>query len=676
MKTVVLGGQRLGAGKKMTTGMKNYERSNHDRGSIIRTTMSAGTLVPFMVEYGLPGDTWDIDLETLVKTLPTTGPLFGSFKLQLDLFTTPVRLFNPLLHMNALGVGMDMANVHLPQMKIDGYAANKDPWGNWGYFDQSCLHAYLGIRGMSAATDAEADSEQEMFRNALPILTYYEIFKQYYANKMEDEAYVITPSISYGWQAEQLDTNADGSPINTITGDLVSDVTFNRSESEQNKIWITFMSNINELDVPLMEINGKLNYETNNNWYKITDLFEWSIDANFPKTLILTATSHPQTLHFQIHWFRQNIGYFARPSIKLEPFALSNIDDMRLALMQQPLGTPFILTKEHEQPYKTNFLNQTIPNANNIKFPNNYASQNGLCVKTYQSDIFNNWIKTGMVGVGSAVAEASKVAVQDGAIYMDSLQIAQKVYNLLNRIAASGGSYEDWSDAVYGTSATRRAETPVYCGGMSREIIFDEIVSTADVQNEEAGVQPLGTLAGKGTQSQKKKGGKIVIRIDEPSIIMGIVSITPRIDYCQGNKWFTKLQTMDDFHKPEFDGIGFQDLLTDQMGHWDAEQNKVGSVEEFKSAGQQPAWINYMTAYNETFGNFAVGKGLDFMVLNRIYERGVNFKDIKDLTTYIDPTKYNYAFAQTDLSSQNFMIQIAKDIMYRGVISAKIIPNL
>ena len=60
-----------------------------------------------------------------------------------------------------------------------------------------------------------------------------------------------------------------------------------------------------------------------------------------------------------------------------------------------------------------------------------------------------------------------------------------------------------------------------------------------------------------------------MVETDEPCYVMGIVSITPRIDYSQGNSWDTTLQTMNDFHKPALDEIGFQDLITDQMAFWD-----------------------------------------------------------------------------------------------------------
>ena len=64
-------------------------------------------------------------------------------------------------------------------------------------------------------------------------------------------------------------------------------------------------------------------------------------------------------------------------------------------------------------------------------------------------------------------------------------------------------------------------ETPVYEGGMSAEIEFQEVVSNSATERE-----PLGTLAGRGFASNKK-GGKLHIKVTEPCYIMGIVSITP-----------------------------------------------------------------------------------------------------------------------------------------------------
>ena len=117
MKTT-LGGDRLGSGNKQEISFKNYERSTHDLSYLWRSSMSAGTLVPFMNKLALPGDNFRIELNTEVLTLPTIGPLFGSYKVQLDVFEIPLRLYNAKLHMNKLGIGMDMSQIFLPQITL------------------------------------------------------------------------------------------------------------------------------------------------------------------------------------------------------------------------------------------------------------------------------------------------------------------------------------------------------------------------------------------------------------------------------------------------------------------------------------------------------------------------------------------------------------------------------
>ena len=62
---------------------------------------------------------------------------------------------------------------------------------------------------------------------------------------------------------------------------------------------------------------------------------------------------------------------------------------------------------------------------------------------------------------------------------------------------------------------------------------------------------------------------------------------------------------MNDLHKPALDAIGFQDLITSKMAWWDnfIDTSGVANIKKF-SAGKQPAWIDYMSNYNRTHGNF------------------------------------------------------------------------
>lgn len=200
---------------------------------------------------------------------------------------------------------------------------------------------------------------------------------------------------------------------------------------------------------------------------------------------------------------------------------------------------------------------------------------------------------------------------------------------------------------------------------MSGEIVFEEVVSSAESETSMTGNQPIGTLAGKGMLTGKK-GGEIEIDIKEPSIIMGIASITPRVDYSQGISWdLVEIKTLDDLHKPEMDGIGFQNL----PAYW-----MFGKMQKNLMVGKQPAWIQYMTAVNEVHGDFADEDGAAFMTLQKRFEFDEN--GAINFTTYIDPVMFNSAFAVQSLSAQNFWVQIGVEAIARRKMSAKIIPNL
>ena len=83
-----------------------------------------------------------------------------------------------------------------------------------------------------------------------------------------------------------------------------------------------------------------------------------------------------------------------------------------------------------------------------------------------------------------------------------------------------------------------------------------------------------------------RKGGKVTIKVTEPCVLIGIVSLTPRIDYSQGNNWDVDLKTMNDLHKPALDEIGFQDLIIEQMAFWDVMGTNQAGAWVFYSAGK------------------------------------------------------------------------------------------
>ena len=135
------------------------------------------------------------------------------------------------------------------------------------------------------------------------------------------------------------------------------------------------------------------------------------------------------------------------------------------------------------------------------------------------------------------------------------------------------------------------------------------------------------------------------------------------------------LDTFDDFHKPELSAIGFQDMITDDLCYTDTSVDAGTGTVTYQSAGKQPAWIKYQSNVDKVFGNFAEENKDMFMVLNRRYSK-TSDGSISDLTTYIDPSKFNHIFAATEIDNQNFWVQIKKDIIARRKMSANVIPNL
>ena len=645
--TKTLGGDRIGAGKKQKVHMHGYERSSHDLGYVWRSTMAAGTLVPFMSEVALPGDTFDIDLDAVVKTHPTIGPLFGSFKVQIDVYEAPIRLYQGRLHNNELKIGMNMSQVKLPLMKL--YAGTREEVLAYNDLDNaqinpSCILAYLGIRGIGIPTDIAIGQQLRRF-NAVPYLAYWEIYKNYYSNKQEEVGYVI--HTGYEAPSETVDSILiSGQPLpqniyNTTalvvnyTGAAPTGIVLNTSQGQIK------LENVATLQTDAGGVQ--------------TWLWNYSITGNIgllSYTYINVST--PQSVP------------------KLVSFPLSSIDDMRNSILAA--GAPVVEIGDIAtagSPYQ--LLLEGAPNGFEQKIY--LGTQEGLAIKTYQSDLFNNWLSTEWIDGVGGINDITAIDTSGGSFNIDTLNISKKVYDMLNRIAVSGGTYDDWQEVTYDHAGINRAESAIYHGGLSKELVFQEVVSNSQATGD-GDTQPLGTLAGKGVMGGKKKGGKVTIKVREISYIIGIISLTPRVDYSQGNKWDTHLLTVDDFHKPALDEIGFQELITEQMAWWSTEQGAGSDEWAQLSAGKQPAWINYMTNVNVVRGNFAIQSNEMFMTLNRRYEYDESAVAIKDLTTYIDPVKYNNIFAQTSLDAQNFWVQIAVDITARRKMSAKIMPNL
>lgn len=677
-----LGGDRLRSESKMEVYLPNFGRSSHNVGKIIRTTQACGTIVPYWCQIGLDGTTFYIDITTKVKTLPTTGPVFGSFKHQIDVFVIPIRLYIAALHNNALGVGLNMSKVLLPQFMVGTATASiYENDTNRGQVNPSSLLSYLGIKGFGySKTNAKVRNFPAIFN-----LAYWDIFKNYYANKQEENAYVITgvnhiwKKISAGdgvaWNREWTSNESESYPLEPssqapsfiklefeekISPEEVNEIQFLTNDPERPTQAVNKLTKLGDAFIFERTDPEAMGLRKPDNPKRATDIYVYQVKKPIKIAYNLNIAG------------KNNLTMPDNKKIKLTPFPLKNIDEERNKILAAPSTSAYIV-EGYTMPYGAATKTISLPSYDRrqkYNSSNAWYSQAGLAVKTYLSDRFNNWLNTEWIdGTTGGINSITAVDVTDGKLTMDALILQKKIFNMLNRVAITDGTYQAWREATYGIRSATLPESPIFCGGMQSEIAFDEIVSNSATEEE-----PLGTLAGRGVATMYKSGRGLKIKCTEPSMIMALGSITPRIDYSQGNKWWTRLQNMDDFHKPTLDAIGFQELIAEEAAAWSTEAIDNHEL-VYQSLGKQPSWIEYTTDVNETYGEFAAGMPLAFMCLNRVYEENPDHT-IGNASTYIDPTIYNNIFAESRLSSQNFWVQVAFDVTARRVMSAKQIPNL
>lgn len=674
---VSIGKNTLGGGKKMTTRLNNYNRSTHDLGFICRTSAAPGVLIPTLKEKVLPGDTFPIQTRCHTLTHPTIGPLFGSFKQQNDFFFCPTRLYNAMLHNNALNIGLDMKKVKFPTIQIQGdtWDLNKKMIGSNDTLlrqsNPSSLPFYLGYKSYQKKEGVDWNWQ------ALPLVMYFDIFKNYYANKQEEYFYTIdgvktltsannstTPNSYY---FAGIETDAYN---NTRIVSIVNNPTASAVVLQGDGLAIVFRDLI-EVDLNNIHLNGSITLTPagegriiNFNMRSISQL----IADNVLEELKIVKTSGAN--YVRGYKFKTFDGETATKGVNISSkipaysvsgnynkYPLSAIDEMRENILAAG-RTQYQIKEEFITDIFKDVVDINDTSVAPSPIPNSAYPMVGLALKTYQSDINTNWVNTEWIEGDSGVNAITAIDTSSGSFTLDTLNLAKKVYTMLNRIAVSDGSYNAWIQTVYTSGGLNHIETPLYIGGSSLEIEFQEVINNSGTEN-----QPLGTLAGRGIATSHK-GGNIIFKADEPGYIFCITSITPRVDYFQGNDWDLYLETMDDLHKPQLDGIGFQDRLYRNI-------NSSCPKEDLDiSIGKQPAWIEYMTSVNKTFGNFALIENEGWMCLNRIFE------GIDTYTTYVFPHLYNNIFADTDLTAQNFWIQIGFSTKPRRVMSAKIIPNI
>ncbi len=308
------------------------------------------------------------------------------------------------------------------------------------------------------------DDYAKRYFNAIPLLGYWDIYKNCFANKMEERGYVIHASEwENGWDTYSAEYNGQDVKDN--------DVDFNTTVFDGTDFVLVGKwqaNDIGQYGTPNLDL---IRLTQDGVAFPITTLYsnvtyvEIEPEGNIEITCTgwLGTVSTTVNIEFQDQTIENTTPVIeGRP--QLTEFPLDNIDDMRMDILEAVRdSTAFEIVNTTAAPYGLGLgWNGTNPwDAGETNYYKT-ASQEGLGVKTYQSDLFNNWISTEWIDGTNGINEVTAVSTAGNEFTIDSLNLANKVYNMLNRIAISGGSYDDWLDAVYTHERSKSCENPMY----------------------------------------------------------------------------------------------------------------------------------------------------------------------------------------------------------------------
>lgn len=314
----------------------------------------------------------------------------------------------------------------------------------------------------------------------------------------------------------------------------------------------------------------------------------------------------------------------------------------------------------------------------------------GLLRRTYKDDYFNSRFQTGFVDY---MEQQSRVDTSSGSFTISQLRLQNRLSKYIDKSIFSDTRFGSWLKAHFGTKLNDRLDIPQFLGSMSFSLDFNDIVSTAQTGDSDVVTanESLGSRAGLGSAYAESKGSFVEFYAKEPGYLMVNFSIVPNVSYTQGIRKMYLKNRFSDMYVPEFDAVGYQDLQRlelDAIGAAIQSNGTIGgtAVSSYNTVvGKHPAWLEYMTAVDESHGLMQERLQYGFWTLNRPFNIPAYFESpgsiettvAEDLSasTYIYPELFNTIFAVTQLTD-NFQCRFRFFDKTKQPISKQILPHL
>lgn len=136
------------------------------------------------------------------------------------------------------------------------------------------------------------------------------------------------------------------------------------------------------------------------------------------------------------------------------------------------------------------------------------------------------------------------------------------------RNARTDGDYNEMIKAHFGYNPKSQERRPIYIGGTVQEVVITEVLQTS-----ETGTTPQGNASGHAISNSSGFVG--TFEAPDFGWIMGIMYIVPEPTYCEGLPRRYTRETALEYYWDEFNGLGAQEILTQEIFTGEEEINKT-----------------------------------------------------------------------------------------------------
>lgn len=306
----------------------------------------------------------------------------------------------------------------------------------------------------------------------------------------------------------------------------------------------------------------------------------------------------------------------------------------------------------------------------------------GYFLGTYDMDLNRGLLSTSVGTVRSTIPT--------GGFSIDTFRYANSLQKLIDKFDVSGGRFSGWLRRVWKVRPSRDLDCAQLLHVSSSYIGNTDILSTAATDGAALAQQAGYTIGRTGD-------GEDHFKSDTYGIFLQYSVLVPQVTYEAAVDPSDLRVDFGDCFFPDMANLGFDDVrLIELTSHASTlpvdgsdSANNSGTIPTLV-VGRRAAWQDYRTAVDRVFGRFTSASNLSYWTLLRYYDQtrvvssalsatdapdptitdaryGLTYRFVPNslnTSTYIWPRNYNFLFAQTDDSAQNFrMVAVSK---YKG----------